>query len=100
MRWEKATEDGEYLIYKSKETESNIYTLMFDKKRLVCDFTQEEFIYKENMWTPQQQETNPAIKWSCKYGHWQTFHPEIDIKTAEFIVKILDILTEHQEERS
>ena len=99
MKWEKSIEDKEYLIFKTEAAADDIYTLFFDKKRLLCDFYREHFICNENMFIPQQQETNPNIKWSSKYGHWQKEHPEIDLKTAELIVKILDTLTEHQEEQ-
>ena len=89
MTWKLQNEDDYCIIYVDESHYGAKYQLFFDKERCTCDFTLETFVYNENMFVPQHEEENEAVKWSAYYGHWQTGHPEIDVELIEFIRPIL-----------
>ena len=99
MNWKLKHEDDTCIIYVEEHYGAR-YRLLFDKERCTCSYILESFIYKENMFTPQHEEENEAVKWSSYYGHWQIEHPELDIELIEFVRPILYRLQREQRSES
>ena len=70
MNWKLKSEDRKLLIYIDESRYGTKAYLVFNKESIDCAYCTEEFVYKDDMWEAQQAETNEAVKWSCKYGHW------------------------------
>ena len=88
------SEDSKTITY-GYELESEKLYFHFDKKLKTVGIVYMRFILKnaDENWTTQDEN----IKYSCKYGYWQTETPYLSRKDIAFINEILYQLEELQE---
>ena len=84
-------EDSKTIIYGYKTEYDKLY-FHFDKEVITVGISYMRFIRKndDKDWATQDE----SIKYSCKYGYWQTETPYINQKDIEFIYQKLKEMTE------
>jgi len=80
------------VVYKAIEENAET-SFTIDKESKTLSYREMYFIVKEGMWEPQAAETNPWLKHSCKYGHWQA--DTILTLTEDDMQFMLDKFREH-----
>ena len=80
------------VVYKAIEENAET-SFTIDKELKTLSYRQMYFVVKEGMWEPQAAETNPWLKHSCKYGHWQA--DTILTLTEDDMQFMLDKFREH-----
>lgn len=82
MEWKFKTKGCGLVIYE-KGTEDTYYRMIFDVESRTVDAICERFVYKDsNVLIPQSDE---HIKYSCKYGHWETEQMPLSLEDIEFM---------------
>ena len=94
--WRLHNSDSTCEVWKRNETERECEILHIDKQMKRACVKYEYFILKsEELYRPQQQETDKWIKYSAKYGHWTQDAGYIDVETAKFIIDRLNGIKEN-----
>lgn len=85
------------VVYKAIEENAET-SFTIDKELKTLSYREMYFVVNEGMWEPQQAETDPWLKHSCKYGHWQA--DTILTLTEDDMQFMLDKFREHTKIKS
>lgn len=93
--WVPITDNDELLALR-RESDGLKEYIHIDKQRLTVAFYQEKFYFSGGELTPQEAEERRAesefVRYSCKYGSWRYENLDVDKKTLQMVLNILNSL--------
>lgn len=85
MEWKFKTKGCGLVIYE-KGTADTHYRMTFDIESKTVYAICERFVYKDSKGLIPQSDEH--IKYSCKYGHWETEQMHLALEDVEFMHKM------------